>query len=242
MDNNTIKERLLALMDKNAKDFLSITDIKKGLSIADLKSVSLNRNSKNPDVINQLKLSSINGLELIYKGKSVYVCRHKPSQMILNLLLRMKHTNKKASLLDLLRKITPLKKDVYIQNINKLIDDKLIKNSFKDTFSKSSPTVYLYLLKENKPAINLDDDILSFKKAYDFIGKGRGFVRIHRIREYLNWDRNRFDSVLKKLTHDLIIELHGGDPSIMTKAEIEDSYVDPRTGFLFITMTWWGKK
>lgn len=229
-------------MDKNAKDFISIADIKKQFSIADLRSVGLNKNSKNPDVVSSLKLNHIKGLEIINKGKIAYVCRHKPSQMILNQLLRMKHTGKNATLLDLFRKFAPLKKDDYIQTINQLIDDNLIKSSFKNNFSKSSPTVFLHLLQEKKLSINLDDDIQSFKKAYDFIGKGRGFVRIHRIREYLKWDRDRFETVLKKLTHDLIIELHGGDPSIMTEIEIENSYVDPRTGFLFITLTWWGKK
>jgi len=242
MENHIIKNKLLGLMDKNAKDFISLADVKKQFPMNDLRSLGLSRTASTPDVINALNLNQISDLEIIYKGKTAYVCRCNPSQMILNQLLRMKLTGQKATLLDLYRKFAPLKKIDYIQTINQLLDDQLIKNTFSSAFSKSSPTVLLHLLQENKPTFTLDDDIQSFKKAYDAIGKGRGFVRIHRIRDFLKWDRDRFETVLKKLVHDLIIELHGGDPSIMTKSEIEDSYVDPRTGFLFITLTWWGKK
>lgn len=79
----------------------------------------------------------------------------------------------------------------------------------------------------------------AFRAAYDKIGNGRGFVRIHKIREQLNWSREQFEKVLKSLIHDLTIELHGGDPSIMSEQEIDDSYIDPRTNFLFITLTFW---
>ncbi|MCI0526980.1 MAG: hypothetical protein L0Y56_05930, partial [Nitrospira sp.] len=71
------------------------------------------------------------------------------------------------------------------------------------------------------------------------VGKGRGFVRIHRIRELLNWTRERFDRVLMDLMADYIIELHGGDPSILTEQEIRNSFMD-ENGMLYITLTWRG--
>jgi len=80
----------------------------------------------------------------------------------------------------------------------------------------------------------------AFKAVYDNLGHGRGFVRIHKIRDRLNWNNKDFEKVLKSLISDLTIELHGGDPSTMTAKEIEGSYIDPKTGFLFITLTWWG--
>ncbi|KPA18560.1 hypothetical protein MHK_001222 [Candidatus Magnetomorum sp. HK-1] len=93
-------------------------------------------------------------------------------------------------------------------------------------------------LNEDTP----ESKIKAFKAAYDKIGNGRGFVRIHKIRERLKWSQKEFEKVLKDLIHDLTIEVSGGDPSIMSEKEIEDSYIDPRTGFLFITLTWWGKE
>jgi len=240
MDNDVIKKRLIELMNINENDFISISDIKKKYLISEFKLSGLNKNSKDEDFVKLLNLNHISGIELIYKGKNIYVCKHNSSQMILNQLIRMKNTNP-PTLLSLLKKLKPLKKKDYISTINLLIDKQLIKVSFKNDFSINSPTVYLHLLQEKKQSLNMDEDIHLFKKGYDFIGKGRGFVRIHRIREYLKWDRDRFDNVLKKLINDFIIELHGGDPSIMTKAEIDDSYVDPKTGLLFITVSWWSK-
>jgi hypothetical protein len=43
-----------------------------------------------------------------------------------------------------------------------------------------------------------------------------------------------------ELMADYTIELHGGDPSIMTEQEIRDSYTD-ENGLLYINLTWWGE-
>lgn len=92
--------------------------------------------------------------------------------------------------------------------------------------------------------MNIGDSYISgraaFKAAYNKVGKGQNFVRIHRIREYLNWDREHFDNTLKELMADYTIELHGGDPSIMTEKEIKNSFTDEH-GVLYINLTWWGE-
>ncbi len=80
-----------------------------------------------------------------------------------------------------------------------------------------------------------------FYEAYLAIGKGRDFVRIHRIRERLGWGEERFDGVLIDLARKFEIELHGGDPSSMTKEEIRGSYVDG-TGWLYIAVSRRGGK
>jgi hypothetical protein len=79
-----------------------------------------------------------------------------------------------------------------------------------------------------------------FKTAYDVVGKGRSFVRIHRLREHLGWTRERFDSLIVNLREDFSIQLHGGDPSSLSETEIKNSYMDEK-GMLFITLTWRGK-
>ncbi len=81
-------------------------------------------------------------------------------------------------------------------------------------------------------------DRRAFRAEYDRIGKGRGFVRIHRIRDFLNWPDAKFDRVLTGLMADGTVEIHQGDPSAMTEKEIRDSYTD-ETGTLYITLTFW---
>ena len=77
---------------------------------------------------------------------------------------------------------------------------------------------------------------VAFKAAYNRIGKGRGFVRIHRMRDFLKWDREKFDRVLTALLADYAVEIHRGDPSVMTEKEIRDSYTD-ENGTLHITLS-----
>jgi hypothetical protein len=73
--------------------------------------------------------------------------------------------------------------------------------------------------------------------AYNVIGKGKGFVRLHRIREALGWPRDEFDRVLETLVAGYHVELHGGDPSRLSPAEVADSCQDAH-GTLYLTVSW----
>jgi hypothetical protein len=80
-------------------------------------------------------------------------------------------------------------------------------------------------------------DMQALHDAYQAVGEGRGFVRIHWIRETLDWSKERFNDALSHLQASYKIELHGGDPSKLTKEEIENSYRD-NEGQQFLTMSW----
>jgi hypothetical protein len=81
----------------------------------------------------------------------------------------------------------------------------------------------------------------TFYQAYLAVGHGRNFVRIHRLRSSLAWSRDRFDTVVRQLAAASVIELHEGDPSRMTAAEIADSYQEPG-GMLSLCMSWRGER
>jgi len=81
----------------------------------------------------------------------------------------------------------------------------------------------------------------AFYQAYLAVGRGRNFVRIHRLRRSLAWSRARFDTVVRQLAAASVIELHEGDPSRMTAAEIADSYQEPG-GMLSLCMSWRGER
>ena len=76
-----------------------------------------------------------------------------------------------------------------------------------------------------------------FKDAYLKIGGGRPYVFIHKIRNHLKWPREKFDKVLKELCKNNDVLVHGGDPSKLSKDEVEDSYKD-KLGYLRITISW----
>ena len=73
------------------------------------------------------------------------------------------------------------------------------------------------LITEDKP------DIEQFKEGYKLLKKGR-LCYIWELRKYLNWSRDRFDSIVKSLVKDCTIQLHGGDPSILTRTQVENSF------------------
>ena len=54
----------------------------------------------------------------------------------------------------------------------------------------TSPPTHLY---RAPPQASAEDDRLAFHTAYNAVGHGRSFVRIHRLRDALPWPRERFD-------------------------------------------------
>ena len=100
-------------------------------------------------------------------------------------------------------------------------------------------------LASNPPAsgtapASAGDDCMAFHAAYSTIGQGRSFVRIHRLRDALPWPRERFERVLRGLLADYTVELHGGDPAVMTAEELHDSFTDA-DGTLYIALSWRGQ-
>lgn len=84
----------------------------------------------------------------------------------------------------------------------------------------------------------IPDDRKLFREAYEYLKKeNAGYIRIHAIRQYLNWTRHHFDAVLSGLAKDCVVALQGGDPSTMNEDEIRDSYEDEK-GRLRITLLW----
>jgi hypothetical protein len=78
-----------------------------------------------------------------------------------------------------------------------------------------------------------------FYEAYQALGSGRDFVRIHRLREALGWPREVFDRVLETLSAQYDVELHGGDPGRLSAEELDGAYRDAH-GTLYLTVSWRG--
>jgi hypothetical protein len=140
----------------------------------------------------------------------------------------------------------PLTRQHAIDTINVLISAGIIlprlndkMNTFftlKDPAFADSETIRARL-KAHESIHSKEKEIVEFHDAYKSVGKGRNFVRIHRIRDALKWPENTFDAVLKSLMQNYTIELHGGDPSSMSEEEIIGSYKDEK-GRLFLTISW----
>jgi hypothetical protein len=140
----------------------------------------------------------------------------------------------------------PLTRQHAIDTINMLIsagiilprlNDKMnVFFTLKDPAFAKSENIHAKI-KEHEKFYSDEREIAEFHNAYKSVGKGRNFVRIHRIRESLQWPEKTFDNVLTSLMKNYTVELHGGDPSTMSEKEIADSYKD-ENGRLFLTISW----
>ncbi|MBF0449233.1 MAG: hypothetical protein HQK75_00875 [Candidatus Magnetomorum sp.] len=182
----------------------------------------------------------------IFPGKrATYIGKNLLSEELVTLLIK----NHPDISLGLLCQKLPLPKKQSIIAINTLIDIGVLSPrinekmtvffSIKDT-KKAEPEMIRQLLEDQSQDQSLDSEEHlqeEFHKAYQTVGKGRNFVRIHRIRDSLNWSKEKFDRVLTSLMTAYAVELHGGDPSSMTEKEISDSFND-ENGRLFLTISW----
>ena len=76
-----------------------------------------------------------------------------------------------------------------------------------------------------------------FREAFYALDKGRIFVRICDLRRELNWPREVFDEMLRKLRDEEVIQLHEGDASTMTPDENNDCFID-ENNIRMGTVTW----
>ncbi|NGZ06192.1 MAG: hypothetical protein G8237_07535 [Magnetococcales bacterium] len=86
---------------------------------------------------------------------------------------------------------------------------------------------------------SVEEDAQAFQRAFNEIGQGRNFVAIHRLRAHLGWERDRFDRILRELQAEERILLNMGDPTRLSRVELENGFVD-RNGMRYLTLNWLG--
>lgn len=226
---NRIEDIFLAMFSRQKKDSLSISQIRSRISMSVLTYFGLNRASRPEEILKAFSPFLGRKLRIYKNSRSIHIGLNIPlEEMILNKLRQCGNISLKQ-----LGKYFPVSGKEYIHGINHLIKTGAVRCSVSEKYA-----VFV------KPASGMNlpiQDRDAFEAVYRKIGKGRGFVRIHQLREELGWDKERFDEVLKMLMADYTVELHGGDPTVLSSREIYNSFADER-GVLYITLTWWGKR
>lgn len=233
LSGSDIEQRIVAVLEKQKRDFLTIAGIRNHLPVALLRSLGLSgKKARTPDVVKALE-PFIGGRLQVYRSGRIPCIGFciTPDAMIL------KRTGEKPGLSSrqLFQSLPLVRRDA-LACLNRLLETGALKCRLDEKH-----TIRLYLPPAGIPEIIPEPDVRSaFANACERSGRGRRFIRIHRVRELLGWPVEKFDRVLEKLMADYTIELHGGDPSRLTDQEIRDSYTDA-SGTLYITLTWWGK-
>jgi len=243
-----IEQEIVDRLNKQGKSYLTVIQLRNELYESSLKHLGIDRKSPPPEVLKKLtlflggRLQSYRGSRERGDGRVVTTSyigfNMTPEELVLSKIRRRQRISLKQLLADF-----PMYKKDCLAVINGLLKSGAIECSFNEyatpAFSASEKD---QREKTKQTAVDLPsaaDERAAFRAAYDKVGRGRSFVRIHRIREYLGWTREHFDRVMADLMAAYVVEPHGGDPSSMSEEEIRNSYEDQR-GILYITMTWRG--
>lgn len=244
---SNVAERIAQFLREKGKDYLTINQIRDGLPTEERERLGFTKQTKADKVLGKLK--PLLGTDLqVYRGsRYAYIGFRQPLAVIIFNAVAAKPGKTAGQLAQVL----PMVKKEFIQNLNRLLADGDLICRLNQRYTPyldppargrvTAPAPRAAVAKEEPepPSQDIESDRVAFKVAYDAIGSGRSFVRIHRVREHLGWSRERFDALLVALAHRGTLKLHQGDPSDLTENDVRASWEDEH-GFLYITFTWRG--
>jgi hypothetical protein len=229
-----IAQDIQRILHRRGKDYLTVRQISASLPRRVRQQLRLTARHSTADVLKKLTPWLGESLQVYHGPVSVYIGQKRsPAEFILQRVQQHPGISPKQLGLGL-----PLSKRHYLTALNDLLSTGTVVCTFKDNHM---PMLHL---SSHAPApgtapASAEDDCQAFHTAYTTVGQGRSFVRIHRLRDALPWPRERFDRVLRALLADYTVELHGGDPSVLTAEELRHSFTDA-DGTLYIALSWRG--
>lgn len=229
-----INSYLLDLLSSKGKDFLTINQIRKHLSREILLLLELERKSATQkEIVTKLNPHLKEDLKILKKGNSFYISRsHTAEEMILGVLSTGSLLSSKK-----LRNALPFRNEEFVPALNTLLQSGRI---YCELNEKTHLPCRFYL-NETGVSSEVEPDSFQeekeFREAYNLVGKGKHFVRIHQLRQHLEWEPLRFDTVIERLKTEYKIQLQSGNSSQLSGSELKDSYTDPK-GRLRVTITW----
>jgi len=223
------------ILQQHGKTYLTLRQVITGLAVRLRRDLGLTQRLATAELLKKITPFLGDSLQVYHGASAIYIGqKHSPAEFLLQQIQQYPGISPKQ-----LGRRLPLSKQTYIAALNTLLETGVVVCTFKDThmpalqMARSIPSLVMAQSSgENERA--------AFLAAYQEIGQGRSFVRIHRLRDALPWARERFDRVLETLAADYTIELHGGDPSVMTAEELRQSFT-AGDGMLYIALSWRGK-
>jgi hypothetical protein len=238
MDTDTflnLESLIIALLQKHARDYLTVKQVVAGLPSATRRRLALTPKQTITALVQKL-MPHLGDKVQVYKGsRSTYIGRSMPLQEMI-----LRHMRQKPGLSS--RQLglqLPVTKKPYLTALNALLQTGAVVCTLKDDHTPCFKVADAPLSRPAARSETVEDDQTALRAAYEHVGQGRNFVRIHRLRQYLQWPRERFDQALQDLMAAYTVELHGGDPSLLSETDLRDSYLGAN-GMLYITLSWRG--
>jgi hypothetical protein len=236
-----VEQLVLNLLQKRERDYLTVKQIVAGLPSALRKRLALTTSQSTAALLSKLTPHLGQHLQVYRGSRSSYIGRHlPPADLIVRCIQQKPGISSKQ-----LGTQLPMAKQPYITALNTLLKTGAVVCMLRENHTPCLMVADTHMplpvpSSETWEAIATPEARSAFKAAYDEVGQGGDFVRIHRLRNALGWSPVHFDQILRDLTATYTVEIHGGDPSLLTAAELRDSFTDPH-GTLYITMSWRGR-
>lgn len=231
-----LRERIEAALDRADRDYLTVPQLAGSLPKRLRRILGVEGETKAGPVAERLRPFIGDGFRIRKGQRSLCLCRNLSDQE----LVRREAARKPGLSSKQLKNRLPLPESAFLPALNSLFQrGDLVCSLNREHKALIRPAEWTAQRPsaEPEPESILPRDREAFQRACQAVGGGRRFVRIHRIREHLQWPRERFDRVLAELRRSFAVQLHGGDPSTMTEGQIRDSYQDEQ-GRLYIALTW----
>jgi hypothetical protein len=229
-----LAQDIVHILQQRGKEYVTVRQVVASLPRRMRQQLDLTRRQSTAELLKKMTPWLGESLQVYHGSKSVYIGqKHSPAELILSKVQQSPGISPKKLGLGL-----PLARRHYLAALNALLETGTLVCTFKDNHL---PVLHLsrqVLPSEPAPA-SATNERAAFQTAYAAVGQGRSFVRIHRLRDALPWPHQRFDQVLQALVADYTVELHGGDPSVMTQEELRHSFT-AADGTLYIALSWRG--
>lgn len=236
MKSGTIEQEIIQLIEKEPKGYLIITNFKTKISESLRTKIGITKNSNQQIVIDAIKKACQQFY--FYKKKNTHsISIYAPAE----LCIRFINENPNRTIKQIAIK-TPFKNEEFALLLNVLsaegkinIDLEFINSEwvikFKPISSEKTTS------DDKSTAIKQDIHFRELKRAYKNLERGRGYVEIYEIRDYLKWERKQFDDILETLWNKKIIDLQNSNQDSLTQQQRDDSFLD-RGNTLRIIMLW----
>lgn len=231
-----LRERIDTALERMDRDYLTVAQLAKSLPKHLRQTLGIEGETKVGRIAERLRPYWEHAFRIRKGQRSLCLCRDISERE----LVRREAARKPGLTSKQLKSKLPLPESEFLAALNSLLQrGELFCTLGREHRALVSPVRQTVEApdREQEPESISSQDREAFREACDAVAGGRRFVRIHQVRERLQWPRDRFDRVLSELRRSFALQLHGGDPSSMTEGQIRDSYKDQQ-GRLYIALTW----
>ena len=236
MPEKNTADLIQSVLEKN-KGFMTVKRLADSIGAEGRYALGIKKGDSGKIIQRKIEQSEPGRFMFRAKGNRIYILEpSEPSELVLGLL-----SEKKAFDTKIIGSL-PYTSTEFYAVVNELVDDGRViikvSGSFTPKIYRAGEIVRAAISENNTESESAGEYTPEkFREAFENSDKGRTFVRVFRMRRYLRWPREVFDSMVMTLLRQGKIFVHPAEPTVLTPDEYEDSFRD-EFGDMNGTVTW----